>query len=375
MKVVILGCGKMGQELTRSLVKEGHDVTVIDHDESVVGTIGDLYDVMTVCGEGVDYDTLSEAQVQDARLFIAMTPRDEVNILSCFLAKRMGAHHTIARIEDTDMTDRELSFIKQQTNISMFVNPALIVAQELNNMLRLPSGIRADYFARHSFEMVELRTKMNSTFSNMNVSDLRRHFKENFLICAVGRGSDVYIPRGDFVLRDGDLLTINAAPTEIDKLLTEVGYINKPVRNVMIIGGSRTAYQLGKILIESGIRVKIIEQDRDRCRQLCESLPEAVVINGDGAQGELLNEEGLLTTDAFVSLTGMDEENILMCIYANEQRVPRAMCKVDRSAFADLAGRLGVEGLGSPNVRRAWFCVMCAPWKTRRAATSRPFTS
>ncbi|HCA34728.1 MAG TPA: Trk system potassium transporter TrkA, partial [Lachnospiraceae bacterium] len=141
MKVVILGCGKMGQELTRSLVKEGHDVTVIDHDESVVGTIGDLYDVMTVCGEGVDYDTLSEAQVQDARLFIAMTPRDEVNILSCFLAKRMGAHHTIARIEDTDMTDRELSFIKQQTNISMFVNPALIVAQELNNMLRLPSGI------------------------------------------------------------------------------------------------------------------------------------------------------------------------------------------------------------------------------------------
>jgi len=351
MKVVILGCGKMGQELTRSLVKEGHDVTVIDHDESVVGTIGDLYDVMTVCGEGVDYDTLSEAQVQDARLFIAMTPRDEVNILSCFLAKRMGAHHTIARIEDTDMTDRELSFIKQQTNISMFVNPALIVAQELNNMLRLPSGIRADYFARHSFEMVELRTKMNSTFSNMNVSDLRRHFKENFLICAVGRGSDVYIPRGDFVLRDGDLLTINAAPTEIDKLLTEVGYINKPVRNVMIIGGSRTAYQLGKILIESGIRVKIIEQDRDRCRQLCESLPEAVVINGDGAQGELLNEEGLLTTDAFVSLTGMDEENILMCIYANEQRVPRAMCKVDRSAFADLAGRLGVEGLVSPNVR------------------------
>ncbi|HCA33891.1 MAG TPA: Trk system potassium transporter TrkA, partial [Lachnospiraceae bacterium] len=216
---------------------------------------------------------------------------------------------------------------------------------------RLPSGIRADYFARHSFEMVELRTKMNSTFSNMNVSDLRRHFKENFLICAVGRGSDVYIPRGDFVLRDGDLLTINAAPTEIDKLLTEVGYINKPVRNVMIIGGSRTAYQLGKILIESGIRVKIIEQDRDRCRQLCESLPEAVVINGDGAQGELLNEEGLLTTDAFVSLTGMDEENILMCIYANEQRVPRAMCKVDRSAFADLAGRLGVEGLVSPNVR------------------------
>lgn len=344
MKIVVIGCGKIGKTIIGALTAEGHDVTAVDLNEEVVRSVGDTYDVMTVCGSGVDYDTLMEAGASECRLLVAVTASDETNILSCFLARRMGAYHTVARIEGTDTTTHELAFIKQQMNISMFMNPSQLAASELLNMMKLPKGVHADYFARRSFEMIEMTLKEDSLLNGLSLTEMRKKYKGRYLICAVRRGEEVFVPNGSFVLKSGDEVIVNASPAEIDTLLMELGHISRDSRSVMILGGSHTACQLAKMLLELGCNVKIVEHNRERCRELCDALPKAVIINGDGAQGDLLNEEGLLDMDAFVSLTGIDEENILMAIYAGTQNVPKTYAKVDRSEFINLAMKLGLEG-------------------------------
>ncbi len=348
MKIIVVGCGKIGTSIVAALSAEGHDVTAVDMNEAVLCNLGDQYDVQTLVGYGSDYDTLVEAGAEDCRLFLSVTPSDETNILCCFLARRMGAHHTVARIENTNTSDKELQFIKQQMNISMFLNPSQLVAAELFNMLKLPTGVHADYFARRSFEMIELKLKDEAELDGMTLIEMRKRFKGKYLICAVGRGDDVYVPDGFFRLRNGDRITVNASPAEVDRLLPQLGYNTLETNSVMILGGSHTAYHLGKMLLDMGTIVKIIEEDRDRCRDLCESLPNAIIINGDGARGELLYEEGLQDMDAFVALTGMDEENILMAIYADRQQVPKTLAKIDRTEFSTLARQLGLDSQVEP---------------------------
>lgn len=348
MKVIVVGCGKIGTTLIGSLVAEGHDVTAIDIDAEVIGGITDLYDVMTVVGNGVDCDTLEEAGAPNARLLVAVTPKDEVNILCCFLAKRMGAHHTVARIEDPNCSDRELAFIKQHTGVSMFIKPSQLVAGELANMLQLPTGVRAEYFARRSFEMIEIRIKERSVLSGLSLLEMRKKIKGNYLILAVNRGGSVKIPDGNFVLKSGDEIMFGSTTEGIGNLLKELGYLADRARNVMILGGSRTAYYLADSLTKLGTKVKIIEQSRERCRELCELVPKAVMIHGDGSKGDLLEEEGIQRTDAFVTLTGIDEQNLLMSIYAQKNHVKRALCKLDRSEFVDLAEQMGMEEFVSP---------------------------
>ena len=348
MKIIVVGCGKIGMHIVGTLAQEGHDVTAVDLSESVLQNISNQYDVQTLVGNGTDYDTLQEAGAEECRLFLSMTPSDETNILCCFLARRMGAHHTVARIENTSTSERELAFIKQQMNISMFLNPSQIVASELFNSLKLPAGMHADYFARRSFEMVEMKLKDDSILDGMTLIDMRKKYKGKYLIVAVGRGDEVFVPDGFFRLRSGDRITMNASPAEVDRVLDELGYNSIASRSVMILGGSHTAYHLGKMLLELGTTVKIIEEDRERCRDLCEKLPEAIVINGDGAHGDLLLEEGLAGADAFVALTGMDEENILMAIYASTKQVAKSLAKIDRTEFVSLAVGLGLAGLVEP---------------------------
>ncbi|MBO6157795.1 MAG: Trk system potassium transporter TrkA [Firmicutes bacterium] len=348
MKIIVVGCGKIGTTIVGTLNQEGHDVTAIDISESVLQNISDLYDVQTLVGNGADYDTLIEAGVEDCRLFLAVTPSDETNILCCFLARRMGAHHTVARTESMDTNGRELQFIKQQMNISMFLNPSQLVAAEFLNMLNLPTGVRADYFARRSFEMIEFKLRDEWELDGLTLIEMRKRYKGKYLVVAVGRGEEAYVPDGFFRLRSGDRITLNASPAEATRLLSELGYREISSHNVMILGGSKTAQHLSNMLLDIGSNVKIIEENRERCRQLCELVPDAAIICGDGARGELLNEEGLGSMDAFVALTGMDEENILMAIYAGSQNVNKTLAKVDRSEFADLAAKLGLDGQVEP---------------------------
>ncbi len=348
MKIIVIGCGKIGTTIIASLSNEGHDVVAVDNNPDALASVVNIHDVMGVFGNGADCDALEEAFAGNADLVVATTNSDELNMLACFLAKRMGAEHTIARIRNPEYNDRSLSFMKQHLDLSMAINPELLAAHELYNILKLPSAAKIETFSTRNFEMIELRLKNDSVLDGMNLIEMRNKYDAKFLICAVQRGEDAYIPNGNFILRSGDKIGITAAPAEITKLLKELGILQKQARNIMILGGSRTAYYLAKRLTNAGNSVTIIERDRQLCDELCEALPKAVVINGDGAQQELLLEEGLRSLDAFVALTGMDEENILVSSFAQSQDVPKVIAKINRDELIPLAEHWGLDCVVSP---------------------------
>ncbi len=343
MKIVIVGCGKIGKTILSSLLAEGHDIVAVDTDPDVITEISNIYDSMCVCGSGTDYDTLNEAGVAKADLCVACTDSDELNMLSCFIAGKMGAQHTIARIRNPEYNAQSINFLRHHLELSTSFNPDLIAAQELFNVLKLPSADKIEYFSRRSFEMVELRVREDSPFCGVSLSDLRKKYQAKFLICAVQRGEEVTIPRGDFQLQAGDRIEVTAARSEIQKLMRTMGILQKQSRNVMILGASRMGYYLARMLLASGTSVKLIDQDHERCQQMSELLPEAVVICGDGAHQELLLEEGLRSMDAFCALTGTDEANILISFYASSQGVPKVITKVNRTELISIAGRLGLD--------------------------------
>ncbi len=348
MRIIIVGCGKIGSTIIESLVNEGHDVTAVDSNPAVIAEITDIYDVMGVCGNGADCDTLSEANIEKADLFVAVAGSDELNMLSCFMAKRMGAGHTIARIRTPGYNDAGLSFMCQQLDLSVSINPELLAAQELFNILQLPSAVNIETFSNRKFEMVEIVLKPDSPLNGISLIELRRKYQAKFLICTVQRGNDIFIPDGSFVLKGGDRVGLTASPNEIEKLLRLIGNRQKKARNIMILGASRTAYYLSKLLIEAGNSVKIIDKDPARCEEFAKLLPAVTMILGDGAEQELLLEEGIDSTDAFVSLTGMDEENILISFFACAQNVPKVIAKVNRNELANMAEKLGLDCIISP---------------------------
>ena len=348
MKIIVIGCGKIGTTILASLVSEGHEVVAVDGDADAISEISNIYDVMSVCGNGADCDTLAEAGVDGAELVVAVTGSDELNMLSCFLARRMGAKHTIARIRNPEYNDRSLGFMRQQLGLSLSINPEMLAAQELYRILRMPTALNVETFSRRNFEMVELRLKSPTPLDGVQISDLRKRYDANFLICAVKRGEETYIPDGNFVLRAGDRIGLMAAPNELQKLLKMLGLMQKQARNVMILGASKTAYYLSKMLLSGGCTVKLIELDRDKCLEYSDTLPGVVMICGDGARQELLLEEGIRSTDAFVTLTGMDEENILISCYAASQAVPKVITKVNRNELISMASKLGLDCMISP---------------------------
>ena len=348
MNIIVVGCGKIGTTILSSLVAEGHNVVALDSNPDTINEITNLYDAIGICGNGNDCDTLSEAGVEKAELFVAVTGSDEFNMLSCFLARRMGAKHTIARIRNPEYNDQNLGFIKKQLGLSMAINPDLLAAQELFNILKLPSAAKIETFSRRDFEMIELKLRQESVLDGVSLIELRKKYDVKLLVCVVQRDNEVFIPDGSFVLKSGDKIGITATTSEILRFLKMLGVMQKQARNIMILGGSRTAYYLSKMLMGIGNTVKIVEKDHKRCLELSETLPNAVIINGDGAGQELLNEEGLSSMDAFISLTGMDEENILISFYAAAQNVPKVISKVNRDEFMYLAEKIGLDCTISP---------------------------
>ncbi len=348
MKIIVVGCGKIGCTIIESLLAEGHEIAAMDNNPEVVTEIANIYDVMTVCGSGTDSDALIEAKAHQCELLIAVTGSDEFNMLSCFLARRLGAKHTIARIRNPEYNDKSLAFLKKELNLSMTINPESFVAKELFNLLKLPSAVKVETFSRGDFEMVELRLKENSPLDGVSLIELKRRHPDNFLVCAVERGNMLYIPDGNFVLKSGDKIGLTASSVNIQRLLKKLGLLQRQARNVMILGATRTSYYLARLLIAGGNSVKIIDPDRERCKEFSEILPEAVIINGDAARQELLLEEGIKSIDAFVTLTGMDEENMLLSYFANMHQVPKVIAKINRTEFMDTAVKLGIDTVVSP---------------------------
>ncbi len=343
MNIIVVGCGKIGLVTVSSLVAEGHNVTVIDTDSKIVNDTVNIYDVMGVCGNGADSDALLEAGITETDIFIAVTGSDELNMLSCFFAKKMGAKHTVARIRNTDYNDKSLSLIKQYLDLSLTVNPERLVANELYNILKLPSAVRIQTFSGRQFEMIEIALKNDSKLDGLSLREIRENFKEKFLVCTVQRNNKTYIPDGNFVLKGGDIIGLTASPIEMNKLLKKLNIMQKQAKNVMIMGASRISYYLAHRLINNGTNVKIIDIDQKRCEEFGELLPEVDIINGDGAQQEILLEEGIGSMDAFVALTGMDEENILISFFAKSQNVPKVIPKINREEFAHIARNLGLD--------------------------------
>ena len=269
-------------------------------------------------------------------------------MLICFIAKKMGAAYTVARIRNPEFNDKRMSQVKQYLDISLTINPELLAAQEIFNVLKLPAAINIETFSRRNFEMVELILKDDSNLAGLSLIELRKKYKANFLICVVKRGEEVFIPDGNFVLENGDHICITASFSEIQKLLKMLGLAKKHAKKVMVLGASMIGYYLSKMLLRSGSEVTIIDKDIEKCKQFAENLPEAVIINGDGAQQEILMEEGINAVDAFAALTGMDEENILISFFAQSQNVQRVVAKVNRNELASMAEKLGLNTIVSP---------------------------
>jgi trk system potassium uptake protein TrkA len=344
MKIIVVGCGKIGTHIIKNLVSEGHDLVAVDSNPDIISHITNAYDVMGVCGNSVDSETLEEAGVSDANLFIAMTGSDEFNMLSCFIAKKMGAKNTIARIRNPEYNDNSLAFLKQNLEISMAINPELMAAKEMYNMLKLPASVKVENFSRKNLELIELRITPEMNLDGVMVMKLREKIKASFLICAVQREDTVYVPDGHFILKNNDKIGITASPSEVLKLLRILGIERKQAKSVMILGGSKTAYYLAKMITNVNNTVKIIEKNEKRCDELSNELPKAMVILADGSQQEVLLEEGIEGIDAFVALTGMDEQNILICTYAKTHNVPKVITKINREELFYMAEKMGVEG-------------------------------
>ncbi|MDO4607892.1 MAG: Trk system potassium transporter TrkA [Clostridia bacterium] len=348
MKIIVVGCGKIGSAIIESLVAEGHDITAVDINQSVINDTNNIYDVMGVCGNAVDYDILNEAAAETAELLISVTNSDEVNMLVCYIAKKMGAKYTVARVRNPEYNDKRLGKVKQYLDLSLTINPELLAAQEIFNMIKLPAAFKIETFSHRSFEMVELVLKDGSELVGTSLMALRKKYKANFLISIVKRGEEVYIPDGNFELQIGDRICIIANYTEIQKLLKMLALAKKQAKTVMILGASKTSYYLAKMLLRSGNNVKIIEKDIENCEKFAELLPGAVIINGDGTEQEVLLEEGINDVDVFTALTGIDEENILVSCFANSKDISRVITKVNRGELVSMAENLGLESVISP---------------------------
>ncbi|MBQ8178714.1 MAG: Trk system potassium transporter TrkA, partial [Clostridia bacterium] len=303
--------------------------------------------VMGVCGGGADRMILEEAGVSSADFVIACTSRDELNILCCMLAKKMGAAHTIARVRDPEYF-MEMEYMKGELDLDMWFNPELRTAQEIAEILSFPSAINVETFADGAAVMIEVKVKKDNPMIGKSVVEVMRDFDVKALFSMVVRENKVYIPRGDFVIQEGDVVHITASEKEITNFSKKVQLFRRRARSVFIVGGGKIAYYLAKELIARKVAVKIIEMDEERCEWLSEELPEATILHGDGTDHEVLDEEGIDKCNAVVTLTGMDEENVIVSLYATRKKVAKVITKVDRPTIGQMVSHLGLDSVLSP---------------------------
>lgn len=335
MKIVIVGCGKVGYALAAQLSAENHDITVVDNNSRVIEKAQETLDVMSMSGNGAALAIQQEARVGEADLLIATTSSDELNLLCCIVAKRLGCRHTISRVRNTDYMN-QLTFMRDDFGLSMTVNPEYATARTIWRFLQFPSFLKIDSFAKGRVELVELKITENSVLNGKSLDKLSTELHLKVLVCVVERDNRIFIPKGDFVLREGDKINVTAPRSELTKMIKTLGISTQKIRNVMVVGGGRIAEYLAEELIRSGVDVKIIERDRERSIELASRYPEALIINDDGSIHDVLMAEGIRETDAVVTLTGIDEQNLVISLYAGHIGVPKTITKLNRSEYGEL---------------------------------------
>lgn len=349
MKIVIIGNGKIGSKLSAMLVQEGHDITVVDCKESNLRKVQNTLDVMCIEGNGATAETQLEAGVNKATLLIAATPYDELNVLCCLIGKRLGAKKTISRVRMPEYY-QQMHLIREDLGLSMVINPELSTADEIMRVLVFPSAAKVEVFGKGKLELVEYRLPDFPWLEGISLVELYKKIKTKLLICAVQREDEVFIPGGDFQLRAGDRIHVAASHKNIERFFRSSGFMKDKVKTVMLVGGGRVCYYLAKQLLNVGMKVKIIEKDQERCDKLAELLPKAIVIWGDGTDQDLLIEEGVLDVDGFVALTGIDEENMIISLFAKDSTNAKVVTKISRENYIDLASELGLDCVVSPKM-------------------------
>ena len=348
MNIIIAGDGKVGSLLTRQLSQEGHAVTVIDLDLKVLESSVERYDVISVHGNCASMAVLQQAGVKEADLLIAATSQDEVNLLCCTTAHALNSKlHTIARIRNPEYTE-QIYRMRNIFGLSMVINPENQAATEIERLLKYPGFLRRDTFAKGRTEIVELRVDAGSKLCNVKLMDLRSIVKCQVLVCAVLRGGSASAPKGDFVLREGDRLFVTALSHNLTTLLKNLGMLTRRVRSATICGGGRISYYLASRLKKAGISSQIIEQDYERCQELCALLPDTDILHGDVSEQDLLESEGLDKTDALVSLTGLDELNMIVSLYAASRGVPQVITKLSHSGSSSVIDSLSLGSVICP---------------------------
>ena len=356
MKIIIVGCGKVGRTLAEQLTKENHDIVVVEKDPEVLREGTARLDVLGVEGNGASITVLEEAGVREADLLIAVASEDELNLLCCLIAKKAGAKHTIARVRNPEYS-REIPFIKDDLGLSMTINPEQAAAMEMVRLLRFPSAIKVETFAKGRVELLKMQIPENSVLDGKRLYEAMAKLKAKVLVCAVEREGDITIPSGEFMLRSGDRISIVAPPAAARQFFKRSGVLKDRVENVLIIGGGKISYYLAKSLLDMHMRVKIVEKNAERCLTLSERLPDATIVEGDGTDQQLLKEEGIEQADAFVSLTDIDEENILLSLYAGSCSGAKLITKVNWLTFENIIGSMPVGSTIYPKMITAEYII------------------
>ena len=346
LNIIIVGGGNVGSTITEQLSREGHHVTVIDKDPNIVKHIAETHDVMGIAGNGSSYGVQIEAGIESADLFIAVTDSDELNLLCCTMAKKVGNCASIARVRTPDYID-ELGYIREKLGLSMIINPELEAAREIARLLRLPGAISINSFARSHAELVKFKLADASPLCGKAIMQLQDTLAD-ILVCAVERDGDLHIPNGSFIFAGGDTVSFIAAPKNAQRFFKRISIETRAVSSAMIVGGGRIAYYLAKQLLDAGIHVRIIEKNPARCAELAGLLDGALIFCGDGTDEEFLAESGFMQTEAFVPLTNIDEENILLTLYAKSKTDAKVITKINRTNFHEVIAGLEMDSVVYP---------------------------
>ena len=347
LNIIIVGCGKVGRALVEQLSKEGHYITIIDKNPEKIQSLTNLYDIMGIVGNGASYSVQMEAGIEDADLIISVTDSDELNLLCCTVAKQVGDCSAIARVRTPDYS-KEVSYLRDKLGLAMIINPELEAAKEAARILYLPTALEINSFAHGQAELIKIKVPEGNTIDGMTIAHLGRKIAPNILICAVERDGEVTIPAGDFTIQRGDIISFAASRKVAKQFLEDIGFKTNQVSNTMIIGGGKSTYYLAKLLMNMGIEVTIIESNRQKCEELSILLPKAIIINGDGTDEELLKEEGIETAESFVPLTGIDEENVMLTLYARKVSKAKVITKINRMTFKTVLNDLDLGSVIYP---------------------------
>ncbi len=348
MKIVIIGAGKIGLYLAACLSNDGNAVTIVDSNPKTVEDAVNSYDINGVMGNGVNITVQNDAGVSKADVLIATTGSDEMNMLCCLIAKKLGVKRTVARIRDPEYS-RQFILMLDMMGLDFAVNPELESASEMSRLLRYPTAISLDTFAKGKVDLAEMIVNEGSILDGLKISELPRTLDNiRLLVCAIQRGDEVIIPNGESIIQAGDKIHFTASHEQLTAFFNKIGAYTKKLRHVLIIGGGRIAYYLARRLQDSGMTVKIVEKDEKRCLELSEMLPKAEIIYGDGTDQTLLEEIGFSQFDACVAATGIDEENIIISLFAKHCGMSKIITKISKAAMTDMLTSIGIDTVISP---------------------------